>query len=296
MKEIARPRNCIVVATDFSANASAAVRRAAHLAQQKKKELYLLHVVSPLEIYPELMVAFDTHLKDYERLKRANGLEALDQLASKIQEDFAIKISTKVCVGRAHTEIAKFAQDQSVDLVVVGFRGETNLIDTMIGSTALKLIMTTPCAVLIVKNTEITSYEQVVAAVDLTEKSSQVCSIACAVAPIAQIEVLHVFDVQQEVFSKCIDREKADIEKYYNSATKHIAAQLDSLIADIASNHLSSNAVDGYAPQVIYSRATEINADLVVLGKKSKSAMQEFLIGSVSRAVIDIVHCDVLLT
>lgn len=295
MQEIAPPVNCIVVATDFSDNGNQAVFRAASLAKEKEKVLHLLHVVSPLEIYPELMVTFDTHVKDYERLKKANGLEELDQLAEKVRKKFGVSVSTKVSIGRAHTEITKFAKKQSADLIVVGFRGETNVIDAIMGSTASKLILTTPCAVLIVRDREVTSYRQVVAAVDLTEKSAYICSMACEIAPEAEIELLHVFDAQHEVFSKQLELGD-DVNQYYDEATKHIAEKLDGLITNMSNSHVSSAAIDGYAPQVIDARTTEINADLLVLGKNSKTAVQEFLLGSVSRALIDLVHCDVLLT
>lgn len=53
--------------------------------------------------------------------------------------------------------------------------------------------------------------------------------------------------------------------------------------------------VNGYLPENICSRVTELNADLIVLGKKDKSSLQEFVLGSVSKTVAGMVACDVML-
>ncbi len=296
MEENTHLINCIVVATDFSENGNAAVYRAAHLAQEKGIALNLLHVVSPFEIYPELMVAFDAHVKDYDRIKRASGLEQLDQLAVKVRQMFGVNVITNTSIGRAHSEISKFAEDLSADLLVVGFRGETDFIDAMVGSTVAKLILTTPCAVLIVKNATSAPYHQAIAAVDLTQKSLEVCSMACAVGFNAQVEALHVFDKVKTIFGDNVGSQEAEIQKYYDEASKHVVTELDVLISSIDNKRLSSKVVDGYEPQAISARAEELNADIVVLGKKRTTVMQEFFLGSVSRAVIDMVRCDVLLT
>ena len=43
---------CIVAATDFSDAAGRAVSRAVLIARQQGAELHLLHVISPLALYP----------------------------------------------------------------------------------------------------------------------------------------------------------------------------------------------------------------------------------------------------
>lgn len=296
MGEVLYPINCIVAATDFSANGDLAVLRAAHIAQKHEKILHLLHVVHPLDIYPELMLTFDSHLKDYERLKQANGLAYLDKLAVNIRNEFGIKVRTATRIGRPHAQITEYARAESADLLVVGYRGEKNVFDAMIGSTAFRLLRTMPCAVLIVRNSAVVPYQQVVATIDFTPGSLQVPALACAVAPSADIEALHIFDLKQELLSRDVGTNEADMTNYRDKAMQYIGDEFDKILVQLNDKRVSSKVMNGYLPETICSRASELNADLVVLGKKGKSSLQEFVLGSVSKTVANMVHCDVLLT
>jgi nucleotide-binding universal stress UspA family protein len=296
MTEAFYPVNEIVVATDFSANGDLAVQRAAQIAQNNGKTLHLLHVVRPLEIYPELMLTFDSHLKDYERLKHANGLEVLDEMASTIQKTFNITVKTATSIGRPHVEIAEFAKKASADLLVIGFKGEKNILDIIMGSTAFRLLRIVDCAVLIVRNAEVVPYKQIVAAVDLTTDSINVPAIACSVAPNAQIEMLHVFDLKYDVLNRDVETSNADMKNYHDQAIKHINFEMDKMVAKLDEKRISSMVINGYLPESISTRASELNADLMVLGKKNKTSLQEFILGSVSKTVASMVNFDVLLT
>ncbi|QVL45551.1 MAG: universal stress protein [Methylophilaceae bacterium] len=288
--------HCIVAATDFSANGDLAVMRAAHIAQQHGQALHLLHVVHPLDIYPELMLTFDAHLKDYERLKKANGLASLDELAIKIRKDFDIKVKTATRIGRTHVQIAEYVESVGADLLVVGFHGEQNVLDAIIGSTAFRLLRLAPCSLLIVRNGDIVPYQQVLTAVDFTIGASAVPRMACAVATTAPIEALHVFDLKQETLSRKAGISHTEVQHYRDKATEYAEDTLAKLVAELNEKRISSKVMYGYLPETICDRATEINADLVVLGKKGKSSLQEFVLGSVSKTVASMVSCDVLLT
>lgn len=290
------PLNTIVAATDFSANGELAALRGAYTAQQAGKELHLLHVVHPLDLYPELMLSFDTEVKEYQRLKQANGLESLDQLAATIRNDFNIKVKTATRTGRSHVQIAEYAKDQEADLVVVGFHGENSMLDAMIGSTSLRLLKSVSCPVLIVRNKDVTAYKQVIAAVDLTLGSSNVVKLASALAKRGQVEVLHVFDLKSELLRRDIGVSEAELKKYRDEAIKHVDVELNKIIKELNNSRVSSHVLNGYLPETICSRVGELNADLLVLGKKGKSSLQEFVWGSVSKTVASMVPCDVLLT
>lgn len=296
MKELESQINHIVAATDFSINSELAVRRAAQIAQKTGATLHLLHVVHPLEIYPDLMLTFNDHLKDYQRLKKANGLESLDQLAIEIRKDFGLRVVTSSRIGRAHVQIVAFIEEQPVDLVVMGCHGETNIVEAMIGSTASRVLNKTSCNILVVKSKGTSPYERVIAAVDLSAGSFHTASMACVVAPNTPVEILHIFDLQKEVWSKDIDMTEAEVEKFYDEAMKHVDAELNKLVTKLNHSGLNFMVRNGYSPQVINARAVEANADLVVIGRNSKNTIEEFMLGSVSKTVLEMVNCDVLLT
>lgn len=296
MTDTLYPINCIVAATDFSTIGDAAVMRAALIAQHADKTLHLLHVVHPLDIYPELMLTLDTHVKDYQRLKQANGIESLDKLAAKIRKEFSIKVVTVSRIGRSHVQIADYAKSESADLLVVGYGGENNILDTVLGSTAFRLLGAVTCPVLIVKDAKVTPYKEVIASVDLSSLSEDVVASARTIAPLAHVEVLHVFDLKQETLSREVGTSDADIKKYRDISMEHIDKELERLQSKQGSKHVSNMVVNGYLPESICSRVETLGAELIVLGKQNKSSLQEFVLGSVSKTVANMVDCDVLLT
>ncbi len=295
MKQKLYPINCIVAATDFTTVGDLAVRRGAYIAQQCGKVLHLLHVVHPLEIYPELMFTFNSHAKDYERLKRASGLESLDQLAVKIRNEFGIKVNTATRIGRPYIQIAEYSKDESADLIIVGFNTEKNLLDAMLGSTGCRLLRAVQCSVLIARNQEAIPYKRALAAVDFTMDPLRAPTLACKVAPSAHVEILHVFDLKQETLSRGVGASDNEVKKYRDMAIKHVKTELNNILDVLDDEDVSSLLVKGYLPDSINSRVVEFDADLVVLGKNSKNSLEEYVLGSVSKGVADMVNCDVLL-
>ena len=57
---------------------------------------------------------------------------------------------------------------------------------------------------------------------------------------------------------------------------------------------VSVRLVKGRAASVIVDVATEVGADLVILGARGHGAIEEAFLGSVSAEVVDQTHCSVL--
>ncbi len=295
MDELTLSMKNIVAATDFSASCELAVMRAAKIAQQHEMTLHLIHIANPLHLYPELMLSFDTHVKDYERLKHANGTDILDKLASTIRKDFNVVVKTASQIGKPYVQIAEYAKKESASLVVVGFHDEKNMFDVLFGSTAFKLLRLSPCPVLIVRNKAVNDYKEVIAAVDLTETSIGLSKFAANIATTAHIEIMHVFDLKQEVISREIGMSNDSVLAYRHAALEHIRDELNNIVIALNHERVTSKIVNGYLPESIYDCADKAYAGLVVLGNKNKSSLEEFLLGSPGKAALNRLECDVLL-
>ena len=287
--------NNIVAATDFSLLGELAALRAAQIAQKHGKILHLLHVVHPLKIYPELMIPFDTHIKDYERIKSANGIDLLDKLADKIRSEFNILVDTSAQIGRTHVQIAEFAKSRAASLVVIGFHDEAGLLDMVTGSAAFKLLPISPCPLLMVRSRDTTSYKQVIVAVDLSTSSLKAASVACAVANIAHITLLHVYDIKQEILSQEIGIQQSRVQHYREASLLHIQVALNMLLHLLDDERTSSKIINGYLPESIVECVEDNNVDLVVMAAGEKSVLDKLLLASVSKSVSIRVDCDILL-
>ncbi len=286
----------IVAATDFSSPANAAIARAALLASQTNAELHLIHVVHPLDLYVGSELSYDFQMH-YQQVQQQNIKTQLESLAKQLREQFPISIHASNRIGRAYTEIANYAASVNADLIVAGAHGENSLLARLIGSTALRLLKLAKCPVMIVKNSHLPAqpYQQVVAAIDLSPASSEVPALASKVAPDANIELLLIFDSNQEAHMHKAGIDQSLLTEYREKALKQAENRLDEILSAQNNLKMTRQILSGYPPKTICAHAKSQQADLIVIGKHNKKHLEEWLIGSVSKGVTYAAHCDVLL-
>lgn len=286
----------IVAATDFSATANLATIRAAHLAKNLGAELHLVHIVHPLDLYAGSELSFDFQMH-YQQAQQQHIKTELEILAGKLREQFEIHVHHCTKIGRAHSEIVNHATSINAGLIVAGAQGEHSILEKLLGSTALRLIKVATCPVLIIKNknSSLTDYQQVVAAVDFSVGSMQVPALASTIAPNAHIEALLIFDSNQEAHMYKAGMDEALLTQYREQALQQAQRKLDDLIALQNTASFSSLILSGYPPAAICARANAVNADLIVIGKHNKNNIEQWLLGSVTKAVVYGAECDVLL-
>jgi universal stress protein A len=140
------PYKHILHATDFSRSCRVVSERAAQIAKQHGARLSLLHVVDyvPLDLSNDMMLAepidVDGRLVEEARTN-------LDRLASDLDVPDA---QTHITLGSTGSEIRRVAEEQGVDLVVVGSHGRHGLA-LLLGSTANTVLHGAKCDVLAVR-------------------------------------------------------------------------------------------------------------------------------------------------
>ena len=139
----------ILVAIDGSKDAAEGVRMGLDMAQAKGAEVTLLAVIP---IYPDIDLEITARARD--SLERKLGSQAEESL-SKAKESFQAKgISPRAVIinaGDIADEIVKMAEDEKMDLIVIGSRGLGATGRFSLGGTAMKIISHAPCSVLVAK-------------------------------------------------------------------------------------------------------------------------------------------------
>lgn len=285
------PIHRIVAATDFSAPAGRAVRRAALIAKALGAELHLLHVVHPLALYPgpDIRPAEATR-NDEAAAKGART--RLEELAATLHVQFGIETHTATSIGRGHGEIADYARTVEAGLVVAGARGENTLLDLLLGSTAARVLRVAACPVLIVKlQTQPAPYRDALVALDFAPGFAAMPALCRAVAPDARIELLHVYDTALDERMRQAGLEAAFAEDYRRRALAEAETRLQAAQPEGAcTRHVTA----GYPAAAIVERAASKRTELIALGRSGKSGMQAFLLGSVAKDVANAADCDVL--
>jgi nucleotide-binding universal stress UspA family protein len=133
----------ILVPTDFSDRADAALKTAALLAREYGARVVLLHsAVAPSALYGE--AAAPILPADW----RANMKKALDQVPPP---EPAVRLERRIEDGDPASTILRVAKEVGADLIVLGTHGRTGISRFLLGSVAEAVLRRAECAVMTVK-------------------------------------------------------------------------------------------------------------------------------------------------
>jgi len=284
----------ILAATDFSSRAGRALRRAALLAAEHQAELYLLHVLPtlPLETFRHLLSA--TPLETEQELydwARAELHRQANELARP-----GLVIHHHVAIGRAHVEINRQAESHGVDLIVIGDQGENLAQEIFFGTTASKTLRKGVRPLLIVRQEPQTPYARVLVPVDFSRLSRMALNMALEIAPRTPVQVLHAHETPFEHKMRQAGFAEETIQAYRGIVLDAARKSLDELIAACAPGNPRVVPIiqHGYPPVVIQERARFLDADLVVIGRRGATELDEALWGSTTKHALYETACDVL--
>jgi nucleotide-binding universal stress UspA family protein len=276
----------IVCGTDFSPDASHALRRAVMLAGEHHAALEVLHVV-PYESLDALRQWVPDPLGFGERLVRALREELERCAAGAAKVEVVVGDVTQSILGRAG----------AADLLVIGAHGTNPLKDLMLGTTAERLAGQCKTPMLIVRTAPERAYAKVLVALDLLPGSEAAMAGALDFARTAILMAAHAFDVPFEsmlgragVAEPLVDEHRLRARQ---AALEKIAALSRSVSGE--AERFIAVAERGHPAAFLVEQQRKAGADLVVLQKRRRSLVEALLLGSVTRHVLSDVASDVLL-
>lgn len=289
----------ILVATDFSPRADRAVKRAAELAAGHAAELYLLHVLPllPFQAFKRLLV--DTPLETEQKLY--NQAEAALQKRAAILTRDGIDVKYHVAIGRAHVEINRYAKSHQVDLIVIGDQGETFVQEFLLGTTASKTLRKGDHPLLIIKQEPKHRYHRILVPVDFSHPSRLALEMALKLLPAGMpatetsVYVLHVVEPLDGRMPQD-DSSAETVELYRSRMLAQARHDMEKIIGDCASGdpRVTSVIEVGFPPAVIRVTAKSLETDLIVIGKRGETELDEALFGSVTKHVLYETPSDIL--
>ncbi|GBC69206.1 TRAP-T-associated universal stress protein TeaD [archaeon HR01] len=142
----------VLVAVDGSPNSLKAVDVAASICEKYGAELVVLHVIQqPAYIFGAPAVS-PSVLKDYYDTARREGERFVSEAVSKA-ERYRVSVRAEI-LERAPSvveAITQYAENNSVELIVVGTRGLTGFKKLLMGSVASGVVSHAHCSVLVVR-------------------------------------------------------------------------------------------------------------------------------------------------
>lgn len=137
----------ILIPTDGSDGALQAFEHALELAETYDSTVHLLYVVEPLH-------SADIGTEQVLDAMRAEGERSLEELAERADSN-GVEAVTVVRVGSPHREILEYADEEGMDLIVMGTHGRTGLNRYLLGSVTEKVVRISETPVLTIRRDKV---------------------------------------------------------------------------------------------------------------------------------------------
>ncbi len=135
----------ILVPFDFSEHSEKALHWATGIAEKWQAQVLLFHVVSAAT-YPMMTEAY-YNTAQVEARREEDAKQQLKEMAAK---EKTVNIETKVKVGEPFWDICRAAEEEKMDLIVMGSHGRTGLAHVLLGSVAERVVRHASCPVMVV--------------------------------------------------------------------------------------------------------------------------------------------------
>jgi nucleotide-binding universal stress UspA family protein len=291
----------ILVPTDFGETADLAIGYGAVLARTFHASLHLLHVLDDALIKNwQLEIYFPSLPNVCEELKA----KAVARLAGTAPEPHGEALTTQRTArwGKPAEEVLRYAQDQAVDLIVIGTHGRSPLPRLLLGSVAENVVRRAPCPVLTVRQTPgikeptMIALKRILVATDFSEASQNALRYARAFADQfgAAIDVLHVLD-DPFVYAPPLDT-VVPPPSFYEELQNAARERLGQVVSEAERARYKARVVlkMGRPFAEILAYAQEQAVDLIVMGTHGRGPVAHALLGSVTERVVRRAPCPVL--
>ena len=144
------PFRKVLCPTDFSEPACQAIDAAGEIAEHFGAELILIHVVGAIPVLETPAGAPGFDIATYQAELMNSARRSLDERKA-LHVPASVPTRTMVTLGDAAHEIARVAEEEGIDLIVVASHGASGWRQRLFGSVAEKIVRTARCSVLTVR-------------------------------------------------------------------------------------------------------------------------------------------------
>ncbi len=274
----------ILLVTDLSERSERAMARAVQLARQFGAALRILHVLDE-DLPPE-------HLDQLEKGTAHRIRETLSEVAHAASLDVEIQVEK----GKGFQDILRFAEQEAVDLVVMGTHRPDFLKDMFIGSTAEQFLRHTDYPVLTVTRPADGPYRKVLAAIDFSICSRRALETALDLLPEGEFHLVHAYhspaeDPESEAWPH------TDLSKRLEEEVRQrIQEEFGTFLHKYEHRGFSfhTEVIAGEPLDVLNTQVQKLDPDLLTVGTHGRTGVGRALLGSVASRLLHRPPTDIL--
>ena len=280
----------IVVAFDDSEFSKAALTESAYWVKKHGGHILLVHAVFFDE--EEFVISPEQREKRFDLGKKACFMSQ-----ESFSSEFGLNgsLEAMVCEGEAHEAVVNVAEVRKADLIALGTHGRKGLKKLFLGSVTSRVILSSPCDVLVVKKRCVKctgDYRSILLSYDGSEFSKRALGRACEFSKMdgSEVTALYViphYEEMVEFFSTSFikDNLRQDAERIMDQAKTAASGMGVSIKTEIARGPESEKIVE---------TANKLKSDLIIRGTHGWTGINRALMGSVIESVIISASCPVL--
>ncbi|MDH0290040.1 universal stress protein [Pseudomonas sp. GD04087] len=264
----------LLVAHDLSVEADIAVRRATQLARQHGASVTLLHVIE--EFFPDRMMA---------TVREAAEVALRDAARSSGLGDCQLLIRQ----GRAANNVTEAVQELGADLLLIGAHHQ-QLLERFDGTTLERIARHCRAPILLAVEESAAPYAKALAGLDLSHCSCQAWRAGYRLlTPAAELLALNAYQPGKKAG-------RADSHLQTQRELLRQALQDERAQVPASGPQLLCAVQQGTAQQALETALREWAPDLLILGSRSRGAIEQAMLGSAARYFLRRPPCDVLIS
>jgi nucleotide-binding universal stress UspA family protein len=275
----------ILWATDFSDEAQEALIYAEAFAEVFKAKIVALHVVP--DFSPALYDAAYVIREDLARRLNFIKEEEKNKLAA-MKKAKGIPFKAIVKEGSASKTIIETAEEEKVDMIVMGRKGMSAIEKLFIGSVANQVLRNSPVPILITKKkTGKPRFKKIIVPTDFSDREEVERDIAWKLAKSfgSDLTLLHVLELHDYEFSPRV------LDELFDSLLKRLKKRKTREKADIKVSEEVIRAINASVGIVDYAETHHF--DLIVISTCVQTKLERFFLGSTTEKVISYTHVPI---
>lgn len=276
----------LVLATDLSPGSDRALRRAILLARETGARLILAHALSP-----EARMGGEA--------SSVPVASQLERLARTLNETEGVTAEAVTRVGTPEDVVASLARERDSDLIILGPHRPRPLLDHFSIQAAQRIARAAQTPLLVVNSLPSGSWSRILVASDLTETGDRAMALIGdrCFSPRAAVLLFHGFEPYPAGFIGASGMTAADRSAELARSEREADEALlrAALKAGLESaRRIVQPLLQGPAQSVVRA-ASELGADLLVVGTRRRSGVERLLMGSVAEAAMSEAGSDLLI-
>ena len=275
----------ILVATDRSAMANEALKRAISVAKKKDAQLFIIHVIEPPFVESPYLKPID------EKEIKKSIIDEIDFLNRESQVEYSLFIEHGDIVDLLLRESKKL----DIDLIVLGCHGKIDIENNYFGTTTLKLIQKTHLPVLVVKNEVKSVYQHMISPTDMSDSSKESILFANALFTKPTRKYLFAHKTLSELSSMTYNISQEQRQSIRTEMEMDARVMLKAFAKEVGGGDTAYIHFQASVNEDLLDYIIKDEADLLVLGSKGVENLNSFVFGSTASFLLRMSPTDVLI-